>query len=250
MKRFVYVFLLIMLTSCSCVMASETAKEQLAAAEYPGTFLIQQLIRGDDTYMDSITVYIDKSGHARMLGGAQVLLEDHAPSMLGNPVAMITRTQKELFEKVAAMLCELDWVGFANFDIKRDPKTGTPYFLEMNPRIGRNSYYNVAAGVNPMQVLVSDIIDHAYTAQENTCLTAEKKALYLCGVSASLVQRYLSDPELADEVRELLSEGRVADPLRYKKDRSLKRSIAVALTRYNQRRKFARYYPAPTETSF
>ncbi|MDD6358511.1 MAG: ATP-grasp domain-containing protein, partial [Parafannyhessea umbonata] len=132
---------------------------ELRAAGFAGDFLVQELIGGDDTYMDSLTIYIGRDGKPLMLGGAQVLLEDHAPAMLGNPVAMITRQNPEQWQKAAAMLSDAGYRGFANFDIKRDPKTGRELFLDCNPRIGRNSFYNLAGGVNPMEVAVLDLVD-------------------------------------------------------------------------------------------
>ena len=133
----------------------------LRASGFAGDFLVQELIGGDDTYMDSLTLYIGRDGEPRLLGAAQVLLEDHAPAMLGNPVAMVIREKPELWRRAAALLADAGYRGFANFDVKRDPATGREIFLDCNPRMGRNSYYNVAGGVNPMEVLVRDAIDGA-----------------------------------------------------------------------------------------
>ena len=44
--------------------------------------------------------------------------------------------------------------------------------------------------------------------------------------------------------------GRVFDPQRYDRDRGLRRLIDVELTEKNHIRKFAQYYPKPTDTSF
>ena len=48
----------------------------------------------------------------------------------------------------------------------------------------------------------------------------------------------------------LVREGKVFDPQRYDKDRSIRRVADVLLTEWNQVRKFKRYYPEPTNTSF
>ena len=61
----------------------------LREAGFAGEFLVQELIEGDDTYMDSLTVYMNRAGEPLLLSGAHVLLEDHAPTLFGNPVAMI-----------------------------------------------------------------------------------------------------------------------------------------------------------------
>ncbi|MCH4229393.1 MAG: ATP-grasp domain-containing protein [Atopobiaceae bacterium] len=218
---------------------------QLRDVGFEGDFLVQELIEGDDTYMDSLTIYMGANGKATMLGSAQVLLEDHAPTMLGNPVVMVTRPMPELWEKVEAMLADVGYHGFANFDIKRNRRDGRSVFLEMNPRIGRNSFYNLAAGVNPMRVLVDDVVDGI----DAGCLKAEEKILYTL-VPTSLIPTYLRDPDLLAEVRALIAEKRVFDPQRYQADSGPRRMLDVELTERNQVRKFARYYPEPTDTSF
>lgn len=217
----------------------------LRASGFDGDFLVQELIGGDDTYMDSLTLYIGRDGSPLLLGAAQVLLEDHAPSMLGNPVAMVIREKRELWQRAAALLADTGYRGFANFDVKRDPRTGRELFLDCNPRIGRNSYYNVAGGVNPMEVLVSDVIDGAGSATR----VASEPALYTL-VPISLLRRYVRDEALLAEVNELVAQGRVFDPQRYDRDRALRRLLDVELTEKNQVRKFAKYYPKPTDTSF
>ncbi|WP_317298319.1 ATP-grasp domain-containing protein [Collinsella tanakaei] len=218
---------------------------KLRDAGFAGNFLVQELIGGDDTYMDSVTLYIDSHGKTTMFGGAQVLLEDHAPSMLGNPVAMITQPMEDVWDKCAHMLTSIGYRGFANFDIKRDPATGRRLFLEVNPRIGRNSFYNCAAGANPMAFCVEDLV----CGQDVEPVRITNEILYSL-VPTRLLRRYVRDPELLARVDRLVSQNLVFDPQRYAADRSLRRMVDVELTENNQYRKFARYYPEPTETSF
>lgn len=217
----------------------------LRSAGFDGEILVQELIGGDDTYMDSLTIYIGQDGKARLLGAAQVLLEDHAPTMLGNPVAMVIREKDELWDKASRMLADVGYRGFANFDVKRDPKTGRELFLDCNPRIGRNSFYNLAAGVNPMQVQVEDSIDHL----PGETLRAVEPALYTL-VPVPLLRRYVRDPRLLAEVDDLVRRKRVFDPQRYPADWGMRRRIDVELTELNQYRKFGKFYPRPTDTSF
>lgn len=212
---------------------------------FHGDFLVQELIEGDDTYMDSLTLYMGTNGKAQLAGSAQVLLEDHAPSMLGNPVVMVTRPMPELWEKAAELLESVGYRGFANFDIKRDKKTGRTLFIEVNPRMGRNSYYVCAAGVNPMRALVTDVVD----GKGKRLLKADETVLYTL-VPLSLAKRYVLDPTLAAEVDGLIAADKVVDPQRYAADMAPRRRLAVELTEKNQIRKFAKYYPEPTETSF
>lgn len=218
--------------------------EELREAGFKGDFLVQELIEGDDTYVDMITIYINSAGHATMFAGAQVLLEDHAPTLFGNPVAMITRPMPELWEKVARMLTDIGWRGFANFDLKRDPKTGKPIFMDFNPRIGRNSYYAVTGGVNPMKALVSDLVD----GEHDRVLKTDREAIYALA-PASMVRRYVVDPALRAEFDGLVRTGKVSNPMRYSGD-SLRSRLDGLMMEKNYIRKFARDYPEPTDTAF
>lgn len=217
----------------------------LRAAGFGGDFLVQELIGGDDTHMGAFTFYVDAKGEMRLFGAAQTLLEDHAPTMRGNSVAMLVRDDSDAREKCARLIAELGYTGLGEIDAKRDPRTGEWVFFELNARAGRNSYYLVAGGVNPMQVVVEDVVDR----RPARLSVATEPALYTL-VPHSLLYRYLDDKDLLAEVRELVSKRRSFDPQRYAADRAPRHLLAVSLTEKNQVRKFARYYPRRTENSF
>lgn len=218
---------------------------RLRAAGYEGRFLVQELIEGDDTTMRCVTIYINQAGKVALQSCMRVLLQDHAPTMIGNYVALMTEPTPELWEPAARMLVAIGYRGFANFDVKHDPKTGRWLFLDCNPRAGRASYSLAAAGANPMRAMVEDVVD----GRSGRVITADEPALYTL-VSPRLVLRYLRDEALADQVRSLVKEGRVSDPQRYAAERDPRRAFYVAATEANQARKFARYYPEPSDRSF
>lgn len=215
----------------------------LRAEHYSGDFLVQELIGGDDTYVDMITAYVNQRGKVTMFVSAQVLLEDHNPMLLGNPVAMITRPMPELWEKVAHMLEGIGWRGFANFDMKRDPKTEREIFMDFNPRIGANSYYACVGGVNPMHALVADFVDGT-----DEVLRIDRKGLY-SRARPGLVRRYITDPDLMSEYDEVVRGGVVANPMRYGRDSLRSRAIGRVME-LNYDRKFAKFYPKPTADAF
>lgn len=218
---------------------------RLREAKFEGDMLVQEMIEGDDTSMDVLTVYINQQGKPAMYANMQVLLQDHAPTMIGNYVALVTRPRPELWEKVGAMLAAEGYRGFANFDIKHDAKTGRTVFLDFNPRVGRASYSVCASGVNPMRVLVSDVVDGA----SGRVLKATDPAVYTL-VAKPLLMRYLQDPELRQEVEGLFDEGRAIDPQDFWPERDPRRALFVLLTRANHQRKFAAYYPEASDTKF
>ncbi|WP_103062814.1 hypothetical protein [Actinomyces qiguomingii] len=217
----------------------------LVAAGFRSRFVVQQLVPGDDTAMYSLTAYVDSQGRMSMGVAARVLLEEHAPATLGNPCAMITFDAPDLLAAAERFLAATGYRGFANFDIKRDPRTGEFYFLEVNPRIGRNSFYCVGAGVNPMEVLVADVVEEQpiepgrYTAA----------CLYTL-VPRRLLDRYVRDEALRRRVGELRRSGRVINPLNNPRDASPRRRLYRLAGELSQWRKFRNHYPVPTDTGF
>ncbi|MDC4233203.1 carboxylate--amine ligase [Actinomyces sp. B33] len=219
--------------------------DALRGAGFRDAFLVQELIPGDNTAMRSITAYVDSRGQVALIGSARVLLEDHAPTMIGNPVAMITEPFPELWEQATRLLVESGYRGFANFDVKIDPRDGRAVFFEVNPRIGRNNWYMTAAGANPMTVMVSDLV----LGERVAPVQARDEALYSM-VPDRLLMRYLRDDSLRERVRRLIRSGRRVDPLLNPVERNPRRAVIVLLQKLNHYRKFRRFYPEATDRSF
>lgn len=217
----------------------------LGEAGFRDVFLVQELIPGDNTQMRSITAYVDSRGEVGLIGSARVLLEDHAPTMIGNPVAMITESFPELWESAERLLTHAGYRGFANFDVKIDPRDGRALFFEVNPRIGRNNWYMSAAGANPMPVMVADLLDASPLEKR----TASTEILYSM-VPDRLLLSYIRDGALAARVKRLIRAGRRVDPLLNPAEKNLRRNLTVRLQKLNHFRKFARYYPEATDRSF
>lgn len=208
-----------------------------------GSFVVQPRIEGNDSYNLSVTAYVDQAGTVTMLGSAQVLLEDHSPTALGNPAAMITEPYPEIYDRVEEFLTGIGWHGFANFDFKVDARSHELFLFEMNPRIGRNSYYNAVAGLNPMRFYVADMVEKTRLAPERMT-----RSVYYSILPKSLVLRYLDD-RLSNKVTSLYKQGHDYDPMfnptewAFKNVTSMKRLSYVMIARYNHYRKFKRNYP-------
>ena len=216
---------------------------RLAAAGFRDRFVVQELIPGDDTWMRSITAYRDQFGTVTMMCTAQVLLEEHTPLALGNPCAMVTTPFPELMDHARRLLDHLDYRGFANFDVKVDPRDGSDRFLEVNPRIGRNNYYVTASGVNVARHLVADVVENRRTDP----VTAEREVVYSL-VPKALLLRYVTDPALRAHVKDL-ARTTWTNPLLYGVEGSRRRRF-VLLSQAKHVLKFLRYYPRPTASGF
>ena len=217
--------------------------ETLVRVGFRGRFVVQEMIPGDDTQMRSITCYVDTHGRVTLSCCAHVLLEEHTPSGLGNPAAMITGRWDAMLDQAVRLLTSTGYVGFANFDVKVDPRDGSAQFFEVNPRIGRNNYYVTAAGANPVRFLVEDRIDGTLVEP----VVVEREVLYSI-VPHRLLRRYVLDPTLRRRVDDLVRRRATAHPLRYRAETRPRRRLYVALAALNQVRKFRRYYPEVTGT--
>lgn len=214
---------------------------RLVDAGYPGTFLVQELVRGDETHMRSMTAYRDTRGAVTLLATGRVLLEEHTPGTLGIPAAILTEPYEDAMDAARRFLDRVGYVGFANFDYKLDARTGQHVFFEMNPRIGRNNYYVTAAGANPARALVTDVVEGRSTDE----VRATGEVLYSV-VPLRLLRRYLLDGALRDRVLAVARAGRAVHPLRYRADAGWRRRLAVAAMSLNFYRKYRQYYPRPT----
>lgn len=212
---------------------------------YTGEFLVQETIPGDDSCMRSLTFYVDSNDTVTVSAAAKVLLQDHAPTMIGNPVAMVTEQMPDLWAQAEQILKAGKYQGFANFDIKVDPRNGTPYFFEVNPRIGRNSYYLVAGGVNPLVPMIEDLGQH----QKVEPIIATRRALY-CVVPIPLIRKYVRDKTSRQEIDGLVRSGNVFNPLKFAGERSLTRKLLLKLQGLNHYRKFRQHFVAdPSKVS-
>lgn len=221
----------------------EDLVSRLTAAGYRDRFVLQEMIPGDDTAMLSVTAYVDTRGAVTLLGGAQVLLEEHTPGALGNPAAMFTTDLPEVFEQSVRFLQHSGYRGYANFDVKIDPRDGIAKFFEVNPRIGRNNYYMTAAGANVAEPVVADLVEE----RELHRLVPREEILYSI-VPWLLLRRYIIDPDLRARVR-AIGRRRTVHPLAYGVE-GARRRLYVLAAMVNQVKKFLQHYPRPSADGF
>lgn len=217
----------------------------LVDAGYAGTFLLQELIPGDETQMRSLTAYRDSHGVVTLLSTGRVLLEEHTPGTLGIPAAILTEPYEDAMEAASRFLDATGYVGFANFDYKLDPRTGRHVYFEMNPRIGLNNYYVTAAGANVARVVVDDLV----LGRTGGTVRADREVLYSV-VPFALLRRYVTDGALAARLDAARRRGDAVHPLRYRADRSWRRRFVVEAMTANFWRKYRRYYPHPTPDGY
>jgi D-aspartate ligase len=221
-----------------------TLLDRMAAAGFRGEVVIQELVPGTDEDMAAVNAFCGPEGSVRFLLFGQVLLEEATPNGLGNSVAQITGSDArggatEAVGHARRLLEHVGWTGFANLDLKRDPRDGRYRFLELNPRVGRSGYAVTGAGYN-----VGRMYGDGYVAGEPAPsggpVVGENEHLFTV-VPLALLRRYVT-ASTWQRVRALKHRGAVTNAYYYRAERNPRRWAYVATAMLNQVRKFRRWH--------
>ncbi|WP_324650903.1 hypothetical protein [Georgenia sp. H159] len=228
---------------------ADAVLRRLAGAGLRDVVLAQELIPGDDTQGRTVTGYVDRSGELTLMASGRLLLQLHAPTMIGNSATILTEAQPEVERQAGAILRELGFTGFANFDVKVDPRDGRAHFLDLNPRIGRPNYYLNVAGRNPARAVVADFrTELGISGASSPLYRPEQDVGVYSYLPWRLVRRYLTDQELRRRVGRVHRTKRFTHPLAYPLDRDPRRTLYRAASTVNLVRDFREHYPEPTAT--
>lgn len=223
--------------------AMHTIFERIHAAGFRGRFVVQDLVPGDDTAIRSITAYRSRAGKVTMFGMADVLLEEHTPDALGRPAAALTGHDDAAYEHTVRILDELDYHGYANLDAKVDARDGVMRFFEINPRMGRNCFYNDGAGQSVSRPAVEDLIHDRSDADP-----VPLEPTVFSTVPVPFLMRYITDPEQRRQVR-AVARRRTVNPWLYRAEGPWMHAYARAV-QVKAMAEFMKYFPKPTGTGF
>lgn len=212
---------------------------------YRDKLILQDRIPGDDTGMRILTCYCDKQSRVRFASYGRTLIEEHSPGLLGVPAAILTGQDSEIVDQAARLLTELKWVGYANFDLKYDPRDGTTKFFELNPRLGRSNYYVTGAGINPVTYYVDEWLDGTL-ADADERVESTGRTVYSVVPNRTLKWALRPHPELWGEVRSIIKDGGLRNPMRYRAERDPLRWAKVLAGGVSYDRKFRKYYDPET----
>lgn len=118
--------------------------------------------------------------------------------------------------------------------MKRDARDGELKVFEVNMGTGRASFSAEQMGESLAYNLVEDLL---YGNQREDCHYMDTENLFTY-VPKSIFRKYTKDPELKERINRLIKENKMNNPLDYKKDRSLKRSIYLTLRAIRYRQKY------------
>ena len=192
--------------------------------------------------MRVFTAFSDETGKVRAMCLGHTMLEEHTPKGLGNHAAIVTEPVSEfpLAEKLKAMLEDMKYTGFSNFDIKLRPGTTDDFrVFEINLRQGRSNYYVTSAGINVAKLAVETFRDGGDSF--TTCETRH----FWHHVPKSVAYKYTEDRELVKTAKALAKCGAESSSVWYPADfkGNIMRFICAVEQLRRQKKKYKIYYP-------
>ena len=204
-------------------------------SEYKRDLIVQEYIEGDDTTLRVLNAYVNSHHKVTFMALGQVVLEDKAPSSYGDYDAVIPTYDQELFDKMKEFLEKINYIGYANFDLKYNKKTNSYKLFEINIRQGRSHSFTTLGGKNITKYLIDDVIYH----QENKIEYLNQEYLWTI-VPKRIIMKYVKEEKVLKKIKTFYKQRKVKNILYYKKDLSLKRYLE--LRKKNIDEKYKLYY--------
>ncbi len=216
--------------------------DEIYASGYDNKIILQEMIDGGDSQMRVFTAFSDSRGKVRAMCLGHTMLEEHTPKGLGNHAAIVTEPVKDfpLAEKLRAMLEDLGYTGFSNFDIKLREGTKDDFrVFEINLRQGRSNYYVTSAGINIAELAAERYLDGGDSLE---CCNTEH---FWHHVPKSVAYKYTEDKELTRRAKKLAKKGKDSSSVWYGADfkGNILRFLCAAEQLRRQKKKYKIYYP-------
>lgn len=212
--------------------------KNIYTSSYNGTLIIQEFISGDDTNMRVLNVYSDRSGKVKVMSLGQPILEEYHPATYGNYAAIISIPGIiPIMEDIKAFLESIKYTGASNFDIKMDAKTKKYYLFEINPRLGRSSFFSTPAGASIQDAYVRDLVKNDL----KTKIGNDSEILWL-NLPYLLVKKYVKDKKILAKCDKLRREHKCVHTLKYAGDYHFSRRFIVNLQYARKIHYYPKYY--------
>ena len=216
----------------------KTIIKKIEKSGYEDNLIIQEFIPGDDSNLFDAIFYCNSNGVAELATFAQIGLQEHTPTGIGNCTVLVNGYSEygnvdNTVKKLKSFLEKIKYTGFAEFDLKYDPRDKKYKVLEINPRQARSSYYLTALGHNLIEYLAEDLFmgkTHKFKLL--------KDKIVLSFVPKYVLKKYIDNKELKKEILSLYRQGKCVDPLNYKNDNNLKRKLYLLVRKYNYIKKY------------
>lgn len=229
----------------------EALMNKIDGAGYRSGYILQEYVPGGDDAMRLCTYFATQEEKVIFAGYGEVVIEEHAPLVLGNSAAIVTGRNDQMAADGARMLEELGWRGIAMIDAKYDHRDGKIKFFEINPRLGRNHFYLTAAGVNPARFYVTEFLGPEFDADSVETSAVVDTAAGVLQLSREqlftvlphqLLRRFL-DSDTGRKAAVLLKAGKVSNPLKFAPEKNPRRKLYLMLNAVNHYVKYKKFPP-------
>ena len=208
-------------------------------AGYDRNFIVQDFIPGGASSDRVLNCYVDRNHHVKMMSLGHPILEDPGAAAIGNYLTILPAYDSKLYEITKNFLEAINYTGFANFDLKLDPRDNQYKFLEINLRFGRSSYYVNLNGVSFPQLLIDDYFSNVLKDKPiQYCNEDSSEYVLWNSVPLDVLKTYAHHDLYYLKASDLIKKGAVADTLSYPKDMSLKRKFMIWHMKSYYRRNF------------
>lgn len=210
---------------------------------YTSDLILQDFIPGDDSNMRVLNAYVDQNHQVKMMCLGHPLLEDPAPSAIGNYVAIIPEFNQEIYDTVKNFLGSINYVGYANFDMKYDSRDGKFKLFEINIRQGRSSFFVTLNGYNLARWVVEDRVNNALADRETVYANdvPGNWKLWL-GVPVKVFKKYAKNNDDKQKALELINNDQYGFTAIYDEDMNFKRSLLMWWMNHNYVKNFRKYF--------
>ncbi len=215
--------------------------KKIENAGYNKNLIIQEFIPGDDSALFDSIFYVGKDKKAKLATFAQIGLQEHTPTGIGNCTVLINGYDEhgyneEIVYKLKDFIEKIGYQGFAEFDIKYDYRDNKYKVLEINPRQSRSGYYLTACGYNLVKYLIDDLINNKEMKFEII-----KNKYILSFVPKKIIKKYIKNEKLKKEIKKLIKNKKIVNPLKYKGDKNFKRKLYLLYRDINYLKKYKKY---------
>lgn len=216
--------------------------KKIKDAGYHDKIILQEYIPGDDSYLYDSVVYVDSNHKVKVISFAQIGLQEHSLSMVGNAATLINGYSthsnapiKEMKETIINFMEKIDYVGFAEIDMKYDKNSNTFRVLEINARQGRSSYYISKLGANLILVMANDLIE-----QKELPLLDLNNEVLLSFVPKSIVKKYIKNGDFKKKALSMWKKR--VSPMECNLDTNFKRFLLMKKRLWHYRKDFKNAY--------
>ncbi|WP_443081169.1 carboxylate--amine ligase [Vagococcus sp.] len=209
---------------------------------YEDNMILQEFVQGDASPMRVLNVYVDKDHKVKMMCLGNAVLADPTPLGIGNYLAIIPDYNEEIFNQVKYFLEDINYTGFANFDLKYDIKDNTYKFFEINLRQGRSSFFVSLNGLNLAEWVVRDYVyDDLKDADVLLADIPDKDGKLWLNVPVDVFEKYTPESKYKEKAKQMIAEKRFGYTFYYEGDKSIKRYLLLQRMFRYYRKAFKQY---------